>query len=121
LSYTRFEYRNLALSAARIRAQETVDVSLDVANTGDRPGEEVVQLYIEDVVSSVSTPVKQLRGFARVALKPGESKACSFKLGPEDFALYDANLKRTVEPGQFRIMAGASSEDIRLIADLWIQ
>ncbi len=114
LSYTKFEYANLKLGAAEISPTDTIEVRLEVKNTGDRPGADVVQLYIEDVISSVSTPVKQLRGFAKVALQPGETKTCSFKLSPDDLALYDKDLHRVVEPGQFRVMVGASSEDIRL-------
>jgi beta-glucosidase len=92
-----------------------------VKNVGDRPGKETVQVYLEDVVSSVSTPVKQLRGFAKVALDPGETKTCSFKLAPDDLALYDADLRRVVEPGQFRVMVGSSSEDIRLTGEFRVE
>lgn len=89
-------------------------VQFQVKNTGDRPGKETVQLYLEDVVSSVATPVKQLRGFAKLAIDPGETKTCTFRLTADDLALYDKNLRRMVEPGQFRVMVGSSSEDIRL-------
>ena len=114
LSYTRFEYGGLELSSQAITPSQGLEVRVNVKNTGDRAGAEVVQLYLEDVVSSVSTPVKELRGFAKVFLQPGETKPCAFKLTPDDLALYDANLRRVVEPGQFRVMVGASSEDIRL-------
>ncbi len=90
-------------------------------NVGDRPGKETVQLYLDDVVSSVSTPVKQLRGFAKLALEPGETKTCSFKLTPDDLTLFDADLRRVVEPGQFRVMVGASSEDIRLTGEFRVK
>ena len=90
-------------------------------NTGDRPGKETVQLYLEDLVSSVATPVKQLRGFAKVALDPGETKTCTFKLTPDDLALYDQDLKRVVEPGRFRVMVGSSSEDIRLTGEFQVK
>jgi beta-glucosidase len=73
-----------------------------------------VQLYLQDVVSSVSRPVKELRGFRKVLLEPGRVQSCTFKLGPDDLALYDKDLRRVVEPGEFRVMFGASSEDIRL-------
>ena len=99
LSYTKFEYADLQLSAREIAATEGIEVQLKVKNVGDRPGKETVQLYIDDVVSSVSTPVKQLRGFAKLALEPGETKTCSFKLTPDDLALFDADLRRVVEPG----------------------
>jgi beta-glucosidase len=114
LSYTRFEYQDLNLGAAEIAPDGTLEVRLRVRNSGDRPGQEVVQLYIEDVVSSVSTPVKELRGFTKVGLAPGETKSVSFTLRPEHLALFDRDLKRVVEPGLFRVMVGASSEDIRL-------
>lgn len=94
---------------------------LQVKNTGDRPGKETVQLYVQDVVSSVSTPVKQLRGFAKLALEPGETKTCTFKLTPDDLALLDINLKRIVEPGQFKVMVGSSSEDIHLTGEFQVK
>jgi beta-glucosidase len=121
LSYTTFEYGNLKFSAGEIAPSDSIEVRLEVKNTGDRPGAEVVQLYLEDVISSVSTPVKELRGVAKVALPPGASKTCTFKLLPDDLALYDQNLRRVVEPGQFRVMIGASSEDIRLQADFRVR
>jgi beta-glucosidase len=114
LSYTRFEYRNLELSRNEISPSEAIEVRATIQNTGDRPGSEVVQLYIEDVVSSVATPVKQLRGFSKISLSPGESKTCTFRLTADDLALYDQQLRRVVEPGQFRVMIGASAEDIRM-------
>ena len=121
LSYTRFDYSGLKLGASEIAPTEGIEVQLQVKNTGDRPGKEVVQLYIEDLVSSVSTPAKQLRGFAKLALEPGETKACSFKLTPDDLALLDTNLKRVVEPGRFRVMVGSSSEDIRLTGEFQVK
>lgn len=114
LSYTRFEYSNLRIETPRVRRDGEVRLSVDVANTGARAGAEVVQLYIRDVLASVTTPVKQLRGFERIELKPGEKKTVRFVLRPEDLALLDRDLKRAVEPGEFRVMIGRSSEDIRL-------
>ena len=114
LSYTRFDYSDLQFSAREILPSHSVEVSVKVKNRGDRAGSEVVQLYLEDVISSVSTPVKELRGFAKVALRPGEIRTCTFTLHPEDLALYDQDLRRVVEPGEFRVMVGASAEDIRL-------
>jgi beta-glucosidase len=121
LSYTRFEYGDLRLGAREVAPTEGIEVTLAVKNVGDRPGKEIVQLYVEDVVSSVSTPVKQLRGFAKVALAPGEAKSCSFRLAPDDLALYDADLRRVVEPGRFRVMVGSSSEDIRLTGEFGVK
>ncbi len=114
LSYTSFEYSNLRIETPRVRRDGEVRLSVDVANTGARAGAEVVQLYMRDVLSSVATPVKQLRGFERLELKPGEKKTLRFTLRPEDLSLLDRNLKPVVEPGEFRVMIGRSSEDIRL-------
>jgi beta-glucosidase len=121
LSYTRFDYSDLQLSAREIGPAEGIEVRLRVRNTGNRPGKETVQLYLEDVVSRVSTPVKQLRGFAKLVLQAGEAKTCSFTLAPDDLALFDADLKRIVEPGQFRVLVGASSEDIRLTGEFQVK
>jgi beta-glucosidase len=120
LSYTQFEYGGLELSSKTIAPSQNLEVRVRVKNSGDRAGAEVVQLYVEDVISSVSTPVKELRGFAKVFLQPGETKSCAFQLTPDELALYDANLQRVVEPGQFRIMVGASAEDIRLQTELQV-
>jgi beta-glucosidase len=114
LSYTRFEYANLRLSAAEIDADGTLDVTLELRNTGGRRGTEIVQLYVRDVVASVSTPVLRLRGFRRVSLAPGAKETVTFSLGPPDLEIYDQRLRRVVEPGEFQVMIGASSADIRL-------
>ncbi|HSB17096.1 MAG TPA: glycoside hydrolase family 3 C-terminal domain-containing protein [Bryobacteraceae bacterium] len=117
LSYTAFEYANLRIDQPKVPAGRDVPISVEVKNTGRREGAEVVQLYIRDVVSSVSTPVKQLKGFAKVALKPGERKTARFLLTPDDLSLLDRSLKRVVEPGIFKVMVGHSSEDIRLTGE----
>jgi len=116
LSYTRFEYQALELSRDRLAASESLEVSLTVRNAGEREGDEVVQLYVRDVASALPMPRKQLRGFERIHLKPGESRQVSFSLVPEsDLAYYDEGKKSfTVEPGEFEIQLGASSQDIRL-------
>lgn len=114
LSYTQFEYSNLSLSAREIGARGSVQVSADVANTGSRAGQEVVQLYIHDLIASVSRPVKELRGFQKVDLQPGEKKTVRFTLTPDELALYDRQMVRRVEPGAFEVMVGSSSEQIRL-------
>jgi len=114
LSYTTFEYGNLRLGAKEIRADDPLDVSVDVRNSGEREGAETVQLYVKDVVSSVTTPVLQLRGFRKVALGPGEKATVTLTLTPRDLSLYDQQMKRVVEPGEFDVMVGASSADIRL-------
>ena len=114
LSYTTFEYSNLILSKEVISPDESVEVSFDVANTGSRAGDEVVQLYVHDRVSSITVYEKVLRGFERVPLAPGEKKTLHFTITPKDLSLLDADFKRVVEPGDFDIMIGASSTDIRL-------
>src|SRR5439155_20138493 len=91
-----------------------IRVSFDLKNTGTREGDEVAQLYIRDLVSSVTTYEKSLRQFTRVHLKPGESVNVNFYLGPDDLALWDRNMHFVVEPGKFRVMIGSGSEDIRL-------
>ena len=92
-------------------------VSLDVQNTGTREGDEVVQLYTRDVVSSVTTYEKNLRGFERVRLQPGETRTLTFTLKPADLALWDRSMRFVVEPGAFKVMLGSSSEDIRLTGE----
>ena len=118
LSYTNFTYSNLEISPTKFNG--SVTVTLDVKNTGSREGVEIVQLYTRDLVSSVTTYEKNLRGFARVSLRPSEVKAVSFKLTPADLSLWDRNMKFVVEPGRFRVMVGASSEDIRLSGEFEI-
>lgn len=114
LSYTTFAYKNLRISPEPSRTQGSFRVSCDVTNTGDRRGDEVVQLYISDKFSSVVTYESVLRGFERVTLEPGETKTVSFEITPSHLELLDSNMNWTVEPGEFEIRIGASSEDIRL-------
>ena len=114
LSYTEFEYSNLKLSGKIIDAGETVEVSCEIKNTGKMDGDEVVQLYIRDEIASVARPVMELKGFERVHINKGETKKVIFELGKEEFEILDINMKRVIEPGDFRIMIGASSRDIKL-------
>lgn len=114
LSYTTFKYSNLKVSPQEQGPQGFLEVSCDVTNTGNRAGEEVVQLYLRDDYSSVITFEKVLRGFQRVPLAPGETKTLRFTVKPEHLALYDRLHQWTVEPGHFTVYVGASSEDIRL-------
>ncbi len=114
LSYTKFEYSNLRISPEQIRPAATVQVSVDIKNTGEREGVEVAQLYIHRVTGTVTTPVKELRGFQRASLKPSEHTTVSFTLTPEDVALLNRDMHWVVEPGDIDIMVGGSSEDIRL-------
>lgn len=114
LSYTTFEYSDLKISPAEILSGGEVKVAVNIKNTGSRTGSEVVQLYIKDEVSSVTTPIKQLRGFDKINLLPGEVKSVSFTLKPEDLTLLNSEMNWTVEPGRFNVMVGSSSADIRL-------
>lgn len=114
LSYTTYKYDNLKLSEATITPDKSVEVTLDVTNTGSRDGEEIVQLYIRDEYSSATRPVKELKSFARVPLKAGETKQVSFTLTPEMLSYYDADMNYGVEKGTFKVMAGASSRDADL-------
>jgi beta-glucosidase len=112
LSYTTFEYSNLRLSADHIGPQGSTKAMVDVRNTGRLPGEEVVQLYIRDEVSSVTRPVKELRGFRRISIAPGETKTVEFEIGPEELSFLNRDMHRVVEPGTFDIMAGGNSVDL---------
>lgn len=114
LSYTSFEYGNLQISPASIPSGTDIMVSLDVTNTGKCHGSEVVQLYINDEISSVTTPIMQLRGFSKIDLAPGEKKNVAFTLSPDDLSLLDSRMMQIVEPGNFNVMIGSSSADIRL-------
>ena len=113
LSYTTFTYSNLRLSRAQMRGTDSLTVQVDVKNTGDRAGDEVVQLYVRDDVASVTRPVRELRGFARISLRAGETQTVSFTLRPADLAFYDLKMERVVEPGFFTVWAGTSSADER--------
>jgi beta-glucosidase len=121
LTYTEFAYSGLTLSAREIAPIEGLEIQVRVQNTGDRPGKETVQLYLEDEISSVATPVQQLRGFTKLALDPGETRTCTFRLTPDDLALYDKDLNRVVEPGRFRVLIGSSSQDIRLTGEFTVK
>lgn len=121
LSYTTFEYSDLTVSPAVITPNQTATVTLNVTNTGSREGDEVVQLYTRDVVSSVTTYEKNLAGFERVHLVPGETKQVTFHLDRKQLELLNADMKWVVEPGEFVVMAAASSEDIRQTAVLRVE
>jgi beta-glucosidase len=114
LSYTVFNYANLKIAPDKLLPDGRVQVSCDITNTGVRAGDEVVQLYLRDDYSSVTTFEKVLRGFARVPLAPGETRTVQFILTAGDLQLYDRADHWTVEPGRFTVMIGASSEDLRL-------
>lgn len=114
LSYTTFTYSNLKLSSPNMPTDGTATISVTVTNSGSRDGNEIVQLYIHDKISSVTRPVKELKGFQRINLKKGESKTVSFVIDKSKLAFWDINMNYTVEPGDFDIMIGKSSEDIQV-------
>lgn len=121
LSYTTFEYSDLDITPRVITPNESATVHLKVTNTGKRAGDEVVQLYIRDVLSSITTYEKNLAGFQRIHLEPGEAQELSFTIDRKHLELLDADMKWVVEPGDFVLMAGASSEDIRLNGTLTVE
>jgi beta-glucosidase len=113
LSYTTFNLAAPQLSASTIKPGEGVTVTVRVTNTGKRAGDEVVQVYLRDEISSVTRPVKELVGFRRVTLAPGESRDVSIPIEPRAFALWNTEMKRVTEPGTFQIMTGANSADLQ--------
>jgi beta-glucosidase len=119
LSYTTFEYGKMALSATDLRGNQTLEARVSVQNTGAYDGAEVVQLYIRDVVGSVTRPVKELKGFQKIFLKKGESRTVTFNISPEDLKFYNADLKYDWEPGDFDIMIGRSSSDVQVQRVQW--
>lgn len=121
LSYTNFEYSNLEIQQSKDAANDSVTVKCTIKNIGNVDGVEVAQLYLNDVKSSVETPTKLLKSFKRIALKTGESKEVTFKLGFEELSLYNAELQQVVEPGTFKVMVGAASNDIRLEGEFEIK
>ena len=112
LSYTTFSYSELKLSSQKIPPGSDVSVTIRVTNTGRRKGEEIVQLYVRDVVASVTRPVKELKGFQRVTLDPGQQKTVTFTLKPDQLAFYGLDMKRVVEPGMFKVYVGGNSVDV---------
>ncbi len=113
LSYTKFEYSEITLSKTTISADETLEARVTVTNTGDYDGEEVVQLYIRDVVTSITRPVKELKGFQKIFLKAGESKEVNFTLSEEDLKFYNYDLEFVAEPGEFIVFIGTSSDEVK--------
>lgn len=115
LSYTKYEYSNLRVSSGKLMASDNLTISVDVKNIGNYSGKEIVQLYINDLYSSVTTPIKELKGFKHVYLKPGEEKTVEISLPISSLSLVNANCKPVVEPGEFEIMVGGSSRDKDLL------
>lgn len=113
LSYTSFRYGNLKLSDTTLKGNQTLTASIDITNAGARDGAEVVQLYIRDVVGSVTRPVKELKGFQKIFVKAGETKTVTFRITPEQLKFYNYDLKYDWEPGEFVIMIGTNSRDVQ--------
>ena len=111
LSYTTFTISEPKLLKTKISRKDSTTVSVTVKNTGSRAGTETIQLYIRDMISSVTRPVKELKGFQKVSLKPGESKTVTLDITPDSLSFYDINMNYVVEPGDFEIMVGNSSRD----------
>jgi beta-glucosidase len=119
LSYTQFSYGDLKLSTTTLKGNQTLKANIDVTNSGSRDGKEVVQLYIRDKVGSTTRPVKELKGFQKVELKAGETKTISFNITPEDLRFYNYELKYAWEPGEFVIMIGGNSRDVKSGSVTW--
>jgi len=114
LSYTTFKYTDMKIREKVLSATDSIEISVSVKNTGDREGKEVIQVYVNDKISSVTTPLKVLKGFKKVNIKPGETVTADIIIPCKELGLWDKNMNYVVEPGEFDIMTGASSEDIRL-------
>jgi beta-glucosidase len=112
LSYTTFEYSNLELSSTEIGMEDELNISVVVKNTGDRAGEEVVQMYVRDMVGSVTRPVLELKGFSKILLEPGQEQKVKFKIISDDLAFYGADIEYKPEPGEFKVFMGTNSVDL---------
>ena len=121
LSYTSFNYSDIKLSSSSLRGNQTLTASVTVTNNGSREGKEVVQLYIRDVVGTVTRPVKELKGFQKISLKAGESRTVSFQIRPDDLKFYNYDLKYDWEPGEFMIMIGPNSRDLKSGKVNWLK
>jgi beta-glucosidase len=113
LTYTTFSYSAPRIDRTKISKTESVQVSVDITNTGKKTGEEVVQLYISDKVSTGIRPVKELKDFARISLSPGETKTVKFTITPDKLEYYNLNLEKVIEPGEFEVLVGPNSEDLK--------
>ena len=121
LSYTAFSYSDVRLSSSSPKGNQTLTASVTVTNTGNKTGKEVVQLYIRDVVGTNTRPVKELKGFQKIELKAGESKSVSFNITTNDLKYYNTDLKYDWEPGEFHIMIGGNSRDVKLAKVKWVK
>ncbi len=121
LSYTTFNYSDIKVSNKSLKGNQTLNASVTVTNTGSRSGKEVVQLYVRDVVGSITRPLKELKGFFKIDLKPGETKTVTFNITPEDLKFYNYDLKYDWEPGEFQIMIGTNSRDVKSVTINWVK
>jgi len=121
LSYTSFDYSDLIVSKARLKGEETLTATVSITNTGKYAGEETVQLYITDPVASVTRAVKDLKGFKKVFLQPGEKKEVSFSITTQQLKFYNSQLKYDWEPGEFIIQVGTSSATTKSVAVQWMK
>jgi beta-glucosidase len=119
LSYTNFNYGDLKLSDTTLKGAQTLNASITVTNSGNKDGKEVVQLYIRDLVGSITRPIRELKGFKKVELKAGETKTVTFNITPNDLKFYNYDLKYDWEPGQFEIMIGGNSRDVKSAKVNW--
>jgi len=121
LSYTNFNYSDVTVSSASLKGNQTLNASVTVTNTGKYDGKETVQLYIRDMVGSITRPVKELKGFQKIELKAGESKTVSFKITPEDLKFYNSDIKYDWEAGDFQILIGGNSRDVKMAKINWVK
>ena len=121
MSYTNFTYGDPKLSSTSLKGNQTLTASVTVTNSGTLDGKEVVQLYIRDVVGSITRPVKELKGFQKIALKAGETKMVTFNITTNDLKFYNNDLKYDWEPGEFVIMAGGNSRDVKSAKVTWVK
>lgn len=121
LSYTSFEYSNMSVSKNILSKEDSLEINFDLKNSGQYEGDEIVQLYIRDLISSVTRPIKELKGFKRVNLVPGETKRVKMKLSTEDLKFYNTQMEYVVEEGEFEIMIGSSSEDVKMKETITVQ
>lgn len=112
LSFTQFAYSNLVVTPQCMNPEEKALISVDVTNIGKLPGDEVVQLYVQDEISSVTRPIIELKGFKKISLVPGEKRNVAFEIGPEELGLFDREMNFIVEPGSFKIMVGPNQQDV---------
>jgi beta-glucosidase len=120
LSYAKFAYSNLRLSAARVKISSVILIEFDLANVTDRSGTEVVQVYVRDMTSSVVRPIKELKAFRKIAVEARKSTCVKLELAVDALAFHDRSMRRIVEPGAFELQIGRSSEDILLRETIWV-